>query len=156
MFDPIPIKDAKPIAYLKKTFVVFCSAFVVIGLISAYRAWFQVHSLELTSTDQRLHAGSIIHTNAASYARTFVTVRIELIQGEKSQTLAMQRLQPNEWSLFDSRIRRGEQTTVVTPEILQRFSPGVALLRATALGGPQWMRTPPPTVREMGVEIMQE
>jgi len=156
MFDPIPIKDAKPIAYLKKAFVVFCAAFVVIGLISAYRAWFQVHSLALTASDQRLHPGSIIHTDAASYARTFVTVRIELIQGGKSETLAMQRLMPNDWSLFDPRIRRGEQTAVVTPDILRRFSPGAALVRATALGGPQWMRTPPPVVREMGVEITQE
>jgi hypothetical protein len=156
MFDPLPDKDAKPIAYLKRFFVVFCSACLVVGLISAYRAWFQVHGLRLTSGDRILRSGSTVQTEVASYGRTFVTVRIELIQGEHSETLALQRVSPNDWASFDPRIRREAQTVVLTPEVLARFSPGAASVRATALGGPQWTRTPPPVVREIGVEIRRD
>jgi hypothetical protein len=42
---------------------------------------------------------------------------------------------------------------VVTPELLARFASGAAVVRATAHGRPQWMRTPPPEVREVAVEI---
>ena len=45
---------------------------------------------------------------------------------------------------------------VVTPELLGRFEPGAALVRATAHGRSQWLRTPPPEVREVAIEIRQQ
>ena len=37
--------------------------------------------------------------------------------------------------------------------MLDGFEPGTAMLRATAVGRPQWLRIPPPTVREQPVTI---
>ena len=47
-------------------------------------------------------------------------------------------------------------TTVVVeiePQMLAEFDPGPAVLRASAVGRPQWLRVPPPTIREMAVTI---
>jgi hypothetical protein len=41
-----------------------------------------------------------------------------------------------------------------SPEILVRFQPGLAHLRATARGRPQWLREPLPEVRELPVELL--
>jgi hypothetical protein len=40
--------------------------------------------------------------------------------------------------------------------MLARFEPGTATLRATAVGRPQWLRVPPPTVREQPVIIQSQ
>ena len=42
---------------------------------------------------------------------------------------------------------------IATAALLERFRPGPATLRATGLGSSQWLRVPPPEVRERYVEI---
>jgi hypothetical protein len=37
--------------------------------------------------------------------------------------------------------------------MLSDFEPGAATLRASAVGRPQWLRVPPPTIREQSVSI---
>ena len=39
MFDSLAIRDARPIALVKRTFQVTVGAYLVIGLIAGYRAW---------------------------------------------------------------------------------------------------------------------
>lgn len=153
MFDSLSFQDALPIAYLKKAILVFLAVFLVIGMAASYRAYFQVHSLELHFTERMLRNGSAIQTTVVSYGRTSVSVRLELIQGAHAETLALQRLPKNKYAFFDPRTQQASQTVALTPEILARFQPGTAQVRATALGGPQWTRTPPPVVRELSVEI---
>ena len=75
------------------------------------------------------------------------------VQGGYSETLAKQTLRPNEWSLYDQRTQSGDLTVVLTPETLDRFQAGAVLVRATAIGCPQWTRLPPPVVRELSLEI---
>jgi hypothetical protein len=45
---------------------------------------------------------------------------------------------------------------VLAPEQLARFLSGPATVRATATGRRQWLRLPPPTVREAAVDIRRE
>ena len=156
MFDPMPLRDTRPIALLKRAMLIFVAAHVVILGISGYRAYFQVHSLELKSTTRILHKGSAIETGLVSYARTPVYLRIEMIQGGHAETLGRQTLLPNEWSLYDPRTQSGELTITLTPELLARFQAGAAVVRATAVGCPQWTRLPPPVVRELAVEIQRQ
>ena len=42
MFDPLTIRDALPILWLKRAFTVIIVAFLAIGMVSAHRAYFQV------------------------------------------------------------------------------------------------------------------
>jgi hypothetical protein len=153
MFEGHSTKDALVIAILKRVFLLALGCYLVIGLISAYRAWYQVKSLELKASDAILRSGSVVETNLVSYARTPIDVRVELIQGSHSETVAVQRLPGNDWGFFDPRTRSAEQKVMVTQDVLNRFQLGKAQLRATAIGRHQWMRLPPPVLRELVVEL---
>ena len=131
----------------------FC---LLTALASGYRAYFQVLSLELRLDEPVLHKGSIIQTAVVGSGRTSIDVRLELIQGAHSETLAVQRVPGNKWAAFDPRPQRASQSVTLTPELLERFQEGAAQVRASATGRPQWMRLPPPTVREITVEIQHE
>jgi hypothetical protein len=153
MFESLKIKDARSIVFMKRVFSLFLGAYLVIGFIAAYRAWFQVKSLELQSTSATLKAGTAVETKLVSYARTTVEVKLELVQGTRAESFAVQSVPGNTWAFFDPRTRQGSQLAVLTPDILERFAAGRAQLRATATGRKQWGRLPPPVVRELVVEI---
>jgi hypothetical protein len=147
--------DAWPLAFLKRLFLIVLVVYVVSGLESGYRAFYQVHRLEIHSANSILRSGSVVETKVVSYARTTVTVEVELIQGQTSEMLAVHSLPGNYFAALDPRWKQAVQTITVTPENLVRFQNGSAILRATATGRHQWMRLPPPLVREMAVEIQR-
>ncbi len=156
MFDALSDRDARPVAFLKKAALVLVALCAVTALASGYRAYIQVYSLELRVAEPVLRGGSVISTEVVGSGRTTVDVRLELIQGDRSATLAVQQARGNDWAAFDPRPRKASQTLALTPELLARFGAGAATLRATATGRPQWMRLPPPLVREAAVEIRHE
>ena len=88
--------------------------------------------------------------------RASVDVVVEVIQGTRAETLGVQHVPAGPSPASDPRFRRGAMSIVVTPELLTRFAPGAAVIRATAHGRPQWMRTPPPEVREVAVQIVSQ
>lgn len=168
MFQPLPSQRSFAFVLLRRLCFVVLSAYLVIGLISAYRAWYQVKSLELRlegsgslfdPNDNRAEIvggvanGSVFEADLVSYARTHIDVRLELVQGTNSETLAFGTLPGNEWGFWDPRTRQRSFKTVLTDEVLNHFQPGRAKLRATATGRHQWMRLPPPVVREITVEL---
>lgn len=170
MFQPLPSQRSFVFVLLKRLCLVLLSAYFVIGLISAYRAWYQVKSLDLKLTgftgpiirhlDHRrdntivgVASGSVFEADLVSYARTHIDVRLELVQGTNSETLAFGTLPGNQWGFWDPRTRQRSFKTVLTDEVLSHFQPGRAKWRATAIGRHQWMRLPPPVVREMTVEL---
>ncbi len=61
MFDNT-IRDTRPLAFMKKTFQVAVGAYLVIGLIAGYRAWYQVHSLDLRRSGTQLDSRSSRNT----------------------------------------------------------------------------------------------
>jgi hypothetical protein len=156
MFDGLQDRDARGVALFKKATLIFLALCIVVALASGYRAYFQVYSLELRLDEPALRGGSVVRTEVVGSGRTHVTVRLELIQDARAETLAVEHVPGNDWASFDPRPRRAAQTLTLTPELLARFRPGPATLRATATGRPQWTRLPPPLVREAAVEIRRE
>jgi hypothetical protein len=152
MFDSVSRKT-RARTLLKGTLAVLLVAYLSIGLMAAYRAWFQVKSLDLKTDSSILKPGSAIQTTLVSYARTTIDVRVELIQEAHAETIATIHLRGNEWAFFDPRSRQASQSTVVNADLLSRFDRGTAKLRATAVGREQWTRLPPPVVRELTLEI---
>lgn len=153
MFDTLTVKESWPLLLLKRAALAFLALCFVTAMSSGHRAYFQVRSLELRVADPVLHAGSVVETEVVSSGRTHVDVRVELIQDSNAETIAVQLVPGNEWGAIDPRTRRASQSVVITPEILSHFHAGTASLRATATGRPQWLRLPPPTVREFLVVI---
>ena len=152
MFDELTVHDARPILWLKRLFVFVIVALLVIGAVSSHRAYFQVRSLELNAP-HTLAAGSVVNTSVVGSGRTQVDVEVDLIQGTHSERLQHLHLTGNNLAFFDPRTQHGSDSVTLTSEILSRFQPGPARLRAVATGREQWTRLPPPTVRELEVEI---
>ena len=152
MFDALTIKDARPIAWLKRAIAGVFAALLIIGATSAHRAYFQVRSLEVKAP-QLLTDGSIVEVAVVCSGRNKVDVEAELIQGDHSGALLNFRVPGNNLAFFDPRAQHATQTAVLTSDTLKRFQPGAAVLRVVATGRPQWGRRPPSTVRELAVMI---
>lgn len=154
MFDSLTIRDAPPISWLKRAFVVLIVVFLAIGMVSSHRAYFQVRSLELNAPHV-LTDGSVVQTSVVGSGRTMVDVEVELIQGTHTERLIRLHLPGNDLAFFDPRTQHGSDSITLTSKILSRFQPGAARLRSVAIGRHQWMRLPPPTVRDLEVEIQK-
>ncbi|HET8781968.1 MAG TPA: hypothetical protein VFM63_06100 [Pyrinomonadaceae bacterium] len=152
MFDSLTIKDARPIAWVKRVMKATIVALLLIGGISAHRAYFQVRSLDVNAP-QLLTDGSAIDVAVVCSGRNKVDVEAALVQGGRSEPLFNFRVPGNNLAFFDPRAQHASKTTVLNNETLSRLQPGPAVLRVVATGRPQWGRRPPPTVRELNVTI---
>ena len=140
-------------AVLRRIIVPLVIVHVLFALWSGYRAIVQVFGLDLRVPAQVLHDGSRVTFDVTSSGRVTVTVRLELIQGSRAETLSVLRVRTSRNASYDPFPKHGSQSVVLTQERLSRFVPGAAVVRATAVGLPQWLRTPPPTIRETRVTI---
>jgi len=152
MFDELTIRDARPILWLKRLFVVVIVLLLVNGAVASHRAYFQVRSLEL-SAPGTLSIGSTVNASVVGSGRTQVDVEVELIQGTHSERLMHVHLTGNNLAFFDPRKQYGSDSVVLSSDTLSKFQSGPARLRAVATGREQWTRLPPPSVRELDVEI---
>ena len=153
MFDGLRLTEARSMVLVKRALKMIVGAYLVIGLIAGCRAWFQIKSFDLRSTDSVLRPGSPIQTTVVSYARVPIEVRLELIQGTHSETFAVQRVPKNSWAFLDPRTRRSSQTAVLAADVLDQFAAGEARVRSTAIGRPQLGHLPQPLMREVMVKI---
>ena len=128
--------------------------YVLPGMFSAYRAWVQVRSLDLIVPGTQIHSGDTLRVHTVSWARTYVYVDLMLIQGERADTLADHEIPKNHNASIDPRWRRDSIVVVLNSASLAGYHPGLATLRAIAIGGPQWLRTPPPLIREAAVQLV--
>ena len=133
--------------------IIVMVTYVLPGLFSAYRAWVQVRSLDLNVARSEIHGGDTVRVHAVSWARTRVRFDLELVQGARSSMLAERVIPDNHNASIDPRWRRDSIVVVITPDLLASYARGPATLRATAIGGPQWLRTPPPLVQQRQVSV---
>jgi hypothetical protein len=149
-------REAQPVErWLRRTIIIVVLAtYVVPGVFSSYRAWVQVHSLDLLVPHRELRPGDTIRVNTVSWARTWVDVELLLVQGVRADTLATHRIPKNHNASIDPRWRRDSIIVVLSRPQLAGYDRGPATLRARAIGGPQWLRTPPPLLRESAVQLV--
>jgi hypothetical protein len=126
---------------------------VVLASISGYRAIVQVYRVDIAVDAPTLRPGSNIDMSVATSGRTPVDAELELIQPAHAETLAVLLIHDHENASYDPRTIHAAKRVVLTGEQLARFRPGRALLRATGNGRSQWLRVPPPVVKERAVEI---
>lgn len=152
-------RDAYPFAEPTSTKLIRRGILTVILVLmplfaaSSYRAWVQIKRLDLVVPDTVLRDGATLHAHVVSWGRTFVELRVELIQNQRADTLAIKEVPKNGDPVFDFRPRRDSLVVALTAARLAGFQPGPALVRVTARGSMQWLREPPPHVRERAVVI---
>lgn len=137
----------------QRVILIVALLFLTIGAWSAYRAWVQVRALDLRVLSPDVRPGLPVVVQVVTSGRNPVDVRLELVQGTHVEMLATLRVAASHDGFFDPRTRQGSMMPSFTAEFLAHFEPGPAVLRATAIGRPQWMRTPPPVVKEMAVIV---
>jgi hypothetical protein len=76
-----------------------------------------------------------------------------LRQGDRIDTLIVHQLGTHGVPSLDPRWQAESDSVVLAADRLARYYDGEATLVATAVGRSQWMRTPPPTVRELRVTL---
>ncbi len=155
MFESLTVPEARSIVWLKRLFGLVIFVLLTIGTVSSYRAYVQVRSLEL-SAPGLLVDGSVVETAVVTSGRTMADVEVYLVQGSHSERLLRLHVPGNELGFFDPRTQHASESMTVTGETLLKFESGSARLRSVATGRPQWMRLPPPTVREIEVEIKKD
>jgi hypothetical protein len=146
-------EQSKSMMILKRIIVPLLAVHVVLALWSGYRAIVQVYSVDVWITNPVLRVGSPVAYTAVGSGRVTVTVQLELIQNSLKQQIGRRVINTYTTPSYDPRPIRGSEIVSLTPEMLAPFAAGPATIRATATGRAQWLRTPPPTVREIAVAI---
>jgi hypothetical protein len=151
--NPSPFEESRTSRLGKRAVLWFILLQLPVGALSSYRAWVQIKSLTLSTTGPALAPGVVVRSDLVSWARTESDARIELVQRGRVAILGEVYLPRNREPVFDPRPQRGSVIVELTAEALAPFENGPATLRASALGRPQWLRTPPPTIREQVVMV---
>src|SRR4051812_26799219 len=99
-------KSGIPASILWASLIFALVTYVLPGLFSAYRAWVQVRSLELTVARSEIRSGDTVRVRAVSWARTRVHVDLQLLQGDRSTTLGAIVIPDNHNPSIDPRWRR--------------------------------------------------
>ena len=131
----------------------FAAAHIILATISGYRAIVQVYHVELTTDTPTLRAGSNIDVDVATSGRATVDAELELIQSARAETLAVVIVRDHTNASYDPRTIHASRRVTLTSDQLVHFHSGPARLRVTANGRSQWLRVPPPVIREQAVEI---
>ena len=150
---PSPFQESRASRLGKRAVLWFILLQLPIGALSSYRAWVQIKELTLTATSPTLAPGVVVQSNLVSWARTESDARIEIVQGKRVAMLGEVYVARNHEPVFDPRPKRDSVVVTLEPGMLAEFDPGPAVLRASAVGRPQWLRVPPPTIRELAVVI---
>ncbi len=132
--------------------IVVLSIHVPLACYSGYRAIVQVYSLKL-HVPPELHVGSRIGYDVATSGRTNVHVRLLMVQGARAETLTVGLVRDHGNPSYDPRTIHAAGNVDLSPDMVAGFSEGPALIRGVAVGGPQWFRTPPPTISEASVTL---
>jgi hypothetical protein len=138
---------------VKRVALIIALLYAAVGAWSVYRSWVQVRTLELKVVSTVLRPGLPALVEVVTSGLTSVDVRLELVQGARSDMLATLRVAPSRNSFYNPAPRQGTMMPAFTPEFLAPFQAGTAVLRATATGRRLWGRTPQPVVREIQVMI---
>ena len=150
---PSPFQESRASRLGKRAVLWFILLQLPIGALSSYRAWVQIKELTLTTTSPTLAPGVVVQSNLVSWARTESDARIEIVQGKRVSMLGEVYLPRNHEPVFDPRPKSDSVVVKIEPAMLAEFESGPAVLRASAVGRPQWLRVPPPTVRQLPVVI---
>jgi hypothetical protein len=152
-FESLVVPETRWLVVFKRVVLAVVAVHLIVGAVSSYRAWFQVHSVEIITSEKAMHEGSNVRTNVVTYGRTPVDVTLDLIQDGHVVTLDQQRVPPNQFGFYDPRTQSLSFASELKPEHIIGFHNGPAILRATAIGRHQWMRLPPPFVRDIPIVV---
>lgn len=138
---------------LRRVILPFLVVWVCSALWSGFRAIVQVFDAEVHVPSSVVREGSTIGYDVTSSGRVTVTIMLELLQGSRRVLVANDEVRTSRDAALDPRPKHRVGSLIVRSRVLDSLQPGPARVRLTVLGRSQWLRTPPPTIREVAVTI---
>jgi len=137
--------------------IVTCLAvFIAFGAVASYRAYYPVSSVRIVLAEPTIRGGTGIRVDTVTSGRGPVSIQLDLVQGSRSETVAIDRVSSKRWAFWDFRLVRHSTWAVVSGRLLERFTAGPAVVRATVVGAPAWLRQPPPVVAQASANVQAE
>ena len=145
--------------YARRFGMALAGTFAFFAAISGYRAIVQIYRVDLQAPDT-LRVGSQVALSVTTSGRVIGTATLVIVQGNRLDTLHWHRVRNNHIGTFISQSLNpfpvhDSVTVSIAAANLAKFEPGPATLRAIGLGGSQWLRVPPPTIRERPVVLVR-
>ena len=137
---------------LKRVTIVAAIVHFSLAAVAGFRAFVQVYSVGL-DVPAVISPGTAFTGRVITSGRVFNDARVELIQGEKSETIATAFITNNRTAFYNAIPRRTEIAATIPADILTRFQRGSAKLRITGFGTAQFTRVPPPKSKDVVVEL---
>ena len=146
-------RESRVVLWVRRGTIVVACIYAVSFSWSIYRRINQILRIEAHASSPVLAPGSTVGYDVVTSGEVQNRIRLELVQGARTEMLREQRASVNGISGLDPRVFRYTATVAVTPAVLARFRPGPATLRVTGFGGQKLLRTPAPRVRELQVRL---
>lgn len=149
----MPTREEPQFVVLRWLTIAVLASFAPAACWSGYRAIVQVKSLAIRTDATTIAAGSRVAIDGVSWARNYVTMRLLLKQESRTDTLIVHQIGTHGVPSLDPRWQAESDSVVIGSELMSRYHDGPARLVAIAVGRSQWMRIPPPTIRELAVTL---
>ncbi|HUQ46659.1 MAG TPA: hypothetical protein VM053_00285 [Gemmatimonadaceae bacterium] len=122
---------------------------------SGVRAVKQVYSVQIETRTNPGAAGAVIVARIVTSGRVSNVAHIELVQGQHIETLVRATLPENKSFFYDPRPQHVALRATLSQEVVSRFAPGRARLRAVVEGRSQFVHIPAPKILEVGITIVK-
>ncbi len=126
-------------------------------LVTAALVWLRVGpptEIEVKAELPGIGRQTPVAVRLAEPGRGLAGVRVELVQGDRSELLAERRHRPRPfWAFWGPRVSSDEIAVVVGSETVPGLEEGEATIRVTAERASTWLRHPPPAVRELTLPV---
>ena len=152
IFDNRLTQEWKGFVILRRTIIAIAIVHFSLAAASGYRAIVQVYDVTI-DTPPVIGPDQPLTVHVSTSGRTHVDVRVDLIQGNHSENIGTTQIDSNDSFFYDPRAKGIAMIVVVPAGMFAAFTPGEATIRAEAVGRPQWLRTPPPTIDEVKVTL---
>jgi hypothetical protein len=149
----IPLRESRVTRWVRRALIAIVGIYACLFCWNIYRRVWQVLRIEPRATSTVLRPGATVGYDVVTSGEVPNLIRLELVQGARSEILLEQRSRLHSISAFDPRVYRSTPTVSITAAQLSRFQPGPATLRVTGFGGQKLLRTPDPRVAELRVQL---
>ena len=127
--------------------------FLTLGVVVSYRAYYPIVSVKILLAEPMLRADGVVRVDTVSSGRAPISIRVELVQGDRSEIVVIDRVTSRNRALWNLRAVQKSTYAPISRAMLERFTAGQAVVRATVVSGPTWLRQPPPVVHELATNL---
>jgi hypothetical protein len=119
-------RESRVVLLVRRGMIAVACIYAVSFSWSIYRRINQILRIDAHATSRVLAPGSRVGYDVITSGEVQNRIRLELVQGARSELLREQRANVNRISGLDPRVFRNTSTVTITPVLLARFRPGPA------------------------------